>query len=148
MQARGDVFSTAMSRNADPKEQERTHASSERGSPHKRRSAHFLFPIIVWIESGWVFFGTLALISATFYVLGNMQEFTGQSLELLVSVARIAGLLSTVFTAAYIILTAFFRAGGGPRRLAHMILATVVLIFALIITLGGFAVESLVTPLG
>ena len=147
MQARCDVFSTAMSRNADPKEKDRTDASFGRRSPHKRRSTHFLFPIIVWIESGWVFFGTLALISATFYVLGNMQEFTGQSLELLVSVARIAGLFSTVFTAGYIILTAFFRAGGGPRRLAHMILATLVLILSLIVTLGGFAVESLVAPL-
>jgi hypothetical protein len=132
----------------DKQESAQARDDGGRRRTHSRRSAHILFPIIVWIESGWVFFGTLAFISATFYVLGNMQDFTAQTLELLVSGARWAGLLCSLFTVAYLLLTLAFRAAGGPRRRAHLALASIVLFLALVVTISGFALESLVRPVG
>lgn len=114
---------------------------------HEHRVAHFLFPVIIWTESIWVFFGTLSFIAATFFILGNAQDFTVRTLTLLVSIARVSGLLCAVFALAYLVLTAVFRAGGGPRRFGHILLAGTVLLFALAVTVVGFALDAVVRPL-
>jgi hypothetical protein len=117
--------------------------------PHHDRSiAHFLFPILIWIESVWVFFGTLSFIAAIFYVLGNMQEFTVSTLNLLISLGRVAGLLCAVFALAYLIMGMIFRIGGGPRRFGHLLLSGIVLLLALFVSLFGFAIDTLIQPVG
>jgi hypothetical protein len=116
-------------------------------SPHHDRPvAHFLFPILVWIESIWIFFGTLSFISAIFYVLGNMQEFTATTLNLLVSLGRVSGLLCAVFALSYLALGLVFRIGGGPRRFGHLVLSGVVFLLALFVSLFGFAIDTLAQP--
>ncbi|MFP4484275.1 MAG: hypothetical protein ACLFO1_05425 [Spirochaetaceae bacterium] len=136
MQARPGVFSPHM---AGPQHHSHHHQD--------HRIAHFLLPVIVWIESVWVLFATLSFIAATFFILGNVQDFTVQTLNLLVSIARVSGLLCAVFAPAYMVLTAVFRAGGGPRRFGHITVAGVVLLLSLVVTLVGFAVDAIVRPL-
>ena len=117
-------------------------------SHHDRSVAHFLFPILVWIESVWVFFGTLSFIAAIFYVLGNVQEFTVSTLNLLVSLGRVSGLLCAVFALAYIVMGMVFRIGGGPRRFGNLMLSGIVLLLALFVSLFGFAIDTLAQPVG
>jgi len=117
------------------------------GHHHHRPVAHFLFPIIVWLESAWVLFGTLAFISAIFYVLGNYQAFTARTLLLLLSTARFAGLASTIFALAYIVLTIIFRIGGGPRRLGHLVMAALVFLASLLVSVLGFTITSALQPI-
>lgn len=121
--------------------------ATRHGHHHHRPLAHFLFPIIVWLESAWVLFGTLAFISAIFYVLGNYQAFTARTLLLLLSTARFAGLVSAIFAFAYILLTIAFRLGGGPRRLGHLVMAGVVFLASLLISVLGFTISSALQPI-